>query len=244
MYKNEKRLLIFGISLVLILNCNVFAKKGFDFNNEDDVINYNRYGMTYDQIKNQNKEKEKQTYKRSGTVIETKDGFLNLPEEKSVKEQKKCDDEENFKRYKMTPEEIEENNKLKSDIIYKRTGYRVKAISGVLMLPEELDSRIELRAINIPNSYCPFNPYNSDWSGTKNYSYTRYIFKAGSFYANADNYFQVEMYSPSGVSLGAESSIRMNGREGVAWLMDRDYYSKLTNLTNRPMERAYYGASH
>ena len=200
--------------------------------------------MTYDQIKNQNKEKEKQIYKTSGNVIQTKDGFLNLPEEESVKKQKKCDDEENFKRYNMTPEEIEENNKLKSDKIFERTGYRVKAISGVLMLPEELDSSIELRAIKIPNSYCPFNPYNSDWSGTINYSYTRYIFKAGSFYANADNYFQVDIYSPSGERLGSESSIRMKGRESVALIMDSDYYSKLTNLTNRPMERAYYGASH
>lgn len=228
--------------ITFIFTSRVFATD-FKTIESDEEINIKRYAMPSSLILESNREKEKELYEKTGVKLQTKHGYLRLPWEISEEEQKKIDEKENFKRYKMTSEEIEKNNKEKSDIIFKRTGYRITTTNGVLMLPEEMKNNVELRAVNIPTSYCPYYPYQSNWSGTRNFTYSKYIFKSGSCYANADNYFQISIMSPSGRQLGWESSTRYNGRESVWWGVDQDYYLKLTNLTNSPMSRAYYGAS-
>ncbi len=64
--------------------------------------------------------------------------------------------------------------------VYERTGAIPKAVKGAriyIKSEEELkqEQTAETRATTIPTKVMPGKEYESDWSGTKNYTYTKYL---------------------------------------------------------------------
>ncbi|WP_312906871.1 hypothetical protein [Tissierella praeacuta] len=117
-------------------------------------------------------------------------------------------------------EEILKMNEEAAKIIKEKTGIDVKVTEGILYYaPEEAgklnNSEVEIQATSPPTRINTSYPYESDWSGTKNYSYSRYIFELETYFSsNAKTPYYAEFYSSNGKYLFA-----MRGREkrGTYW---------------------------
>lgn len=92
---------------------------------------------------------------------------------------------------------VEEQKKV-SEQIYKETGSKLEAKTGMLKYEPKTSKEIELMATSAPTKEAPNYPFTGNWSGTKNSTYTKYYFKQGDFDADADGVFDADFYYKDG----------------------------------------------
>ncbi len=110
---------------------------------------------------NRNKEVAKTIKERTGIDVEVEEGIIVYEPEKAK-------------------ESLLARNKEVVKTIKERTGIDVEVEEGIVVYePEKArkNDKPSIRAVSIPTTESPYYPYDTDWSGTINYSYSRYLFK-------------------------------------------------------------------
>ncbi|AFS79657.1 hypothetical protein Curi_c26630 [Gottschalkia acidurici 9a] len=105
---------------------------------------------------------------------------------------------------------------------------------------------ITARAPNIPtsmapNSYGP-NNFRSNWSGTKNFTYTMYNFCRGTFNVKADTFYEVEIINNATGYTGKFSPEYTNGRWEISINVNSvsTYYARIINKAGGDAKNAEY----
>lgn len=144
-----------------------------------------------------------------------------------------------------TNEDREKEKEIKYILKNKETGHFLNVYKGAIEFDEERESDIEIItpfAISKPTRI-KWDNYTSDWSGTVNFTYTKYAFPSGYFVAWADEPFSVILYDyDTDSSFDRVHAIYTNGRYEVeTGGGDFTYYCTLSN-TNKgvPMTNAIY----
>lgn len=157
----------------------------------------------------------------------------------------------------FSEEDILKNNEEVAKTIKDRFGIDIKITEGILYYdPEEAKSPnnfgIEIQAISPPTRVTTSYPYESDWSGTQNYSYSRYIFEIDThFGSNARTPYHIKFYSSSGEYLFTMRARERRGIYSANIYMDTDvsdyygispyYYVTMNNdSSDSSAKEAYY----
>lgn len=117
------------------------------------------------------------------------------------------------------------------DEIYERTGVHVTPAPGSTLYvnPEKVSGAVT-RATTTPTKEAPSYPATGNWSNTKNYTYTKYYFRAGTFSAEASARFDTEYYKKDGTYIMSSSSSSFQQpahRDGAT--LSSYYYVKIIN---------------
>ena len=138
-----------------------------------------------------------------------------------------------------------ENRDIKHVLTDKETGHYVNVYKGTVDSDEENKPNIEVltpKAISKPTTI-KWGNFSSNWSGTVNFTYTRYAFPSGNFVAWADQPFSVILYDYKyDTSFPRIHAKYINGRYEVETGGGNfTYYCTLSN-TNKgvPMTNAVY----
>ena len=130
------------------------------------------------------------------------------------------------------------------DEIYERTGVHVTPASGsTLYVNPEKVSGAASRATTIPTKEAPSYPATGNWSNTKNYTYTKYYFRAGTFSAEASARFDTEYYKKDGTYIMSSSSSSFQQpsyRDGAT--LSSYYYVKIINGSSSASSNASWTA--
>ena len=131
------------------------------------------------------------------------------------------------------------------DEIYERTGVHVTPAPGstIYVNPEKI-SGATTRATSAPTKEAPSYPATGNWSNTKNYTYTKYYFRAGTFSAEASARFDTEYYKKDGTYIMSSSSSSFQQpahRDGAT--LSSYYYVKIINGSSSASTNASWTAN-
>lgn len=201
---------IFGLVMLLLLSLNLTPSLAEGINLKDDEVNgINDYF-------------EKIIEEKTGIKVKATEGILYYDEDQANKS-------------------LQLRNDDSSKIIEEKTGIKVKAIEGILYYDttKGKDSKvfngngIGIEAISPPTTVNRDYPYEANWSGTINYSYSRYLFRLDApetyFSSFAKTPYHAEFYGIDG-----KYWFTLRGRKGST------SYSASVSLLNDLID--YYNA--
>jgi hypothetical protein len=144
-------------------------------------------------------------------------------------------------------EKLDEHNEkeIKHILKNKETGRYVNVNKGIIDSKEKIESDIEIitpLATSKPTRI-EWDNFTSDWSGTVNFTYTKYAFPSGDFVAWADEPFSVIVYDYDyDTSFPRVHAVYTNGRYEVeTGAGNFTYYCTLSNKNKDiPMSNAIY----
>ena len=144
-------------------------------------------------------------------------------------------------------EKLDEHNEkeIKHILKNKETGRFINVYKGTIDSEEGIEADVEVItpfATSKPTRI-EWDNFTSDWSGTVNFTYTKYAFPSGDFVAWADEPFSVIVYDYDyDTSFPRVHAIYTNGRYEVeAGAGDFTYYCTLSNKDKGiPMTNAIY----
>lgn len=224
-------------------NQNFKSEKMYEISDFMDNISISN--LTDDQVKYLNSISEKIIEEKTGIKVKATDGILYYDEEEANKS-------------------LQMRNDDASKIIEEKTGIKVEATDGILYydITKGKDSELanneqdaNIQATSIPTELCKNYPYEHDWSGTENYSYSENFFRLDA----PETYFSSYAYTPYHAEfygIDGEYWFSVRGREradgsyaaSITLLEDlADYYNEIdyyiimyNDASNSSAQNAYF----
>lgn len=136
--------------------------------------------------------------------------------------------------------------------IFDRTGVRLEVGAGTLVERDPFaeageqsgkPSQAAPQAVSKPTALAPYQPYTANWSGTVNYTFTGYYFKAVGFDTEANGSHYVSYYLTDGTLIGSVVAASSGGKYRTeVGLSGPSYYAVITNTSGSSSSGAYYTA--